>query len=832
MTLLALLAACATPEPLEVATEPPRVSVEVRSSTRLEAVLPTDVLPRRDGELWVLDGYAGRVIRVGADGTLLGELPLGSGRPVRLAAAEDGGAWAVDPGGDGDAPALLHLGRDGAVDRLLPFAPPDEPDAAPVAAVDTGAELVVADRAGHLHWIDATTGEARRRVDLTTGDTPLTFAADLGRDGDGLYVVDPLGARVARLAADGSPRSGFGRFGVWAGRLFQPKAAAPVGEGWLVVDSALGAVQAFDREGELVGLLGDGAEVLRVGHPIAVRALPGSADTFAVLDARPARLDVVRLSGPLPAAPDTPFLRYALLDPRKDPGGVQGEGCVGCHDGLVRDDREAWDPARAHHPVGVKPERALPSFFPLDDEGKIACTTCHSPHGVVDADDARAQDASARPVLVRHASEGDPFLRLTGGDDALCVACHEGVGHVGAAGRMEGTGDGHPTGSALLAALERRGGDAEEALAGTCLGCHAPHGATGPSLTRSPVDGKLCVGCHTDKGVGARNHPLGRSVGADVPPARASAHLTLARDGGPACLTCHDLVEGGGRALLRSPEDGGVLCLACHSDRQAVAEGPHAVVGPRGGPACLGCHDPHGADREAHLLTTVAGARAGDPSGCTTCHGPDHAVAPGVAGHPVDGRALADGSALTCQSCHDPHGPAPARLAGGTAQGPSTCLACHSEQAHAKEAGGHGSAQCLDCHPAHEPVALARGETNPASRRCLACHAPGAGGDAPRVAAWEHPAPMFTPDGARWTPLAGLPLFSEAGVEVPAGQNGDLTCQSCHVVHGPDTKAEGGTTDHLRRATGWQEACASCHGADALVLYRYVHRPDRRKEAP
>lgn len=808
-------------QPLQVDTKPALVAADVLSTTPIDAVLPTDVLPLPSGEMLVLDGYAGRILLHNADGSfnrvyLEGR---GLGRPVRMAPSGDGALWLVDPGKGGDTPTLVHITAAGAVDRALPVVFPDE-SAAPVSVVELGASLVVSDRAGHLHWMDALTGEPGRKVEAGAHEERLQMVVDLGRTDRGFYAVDAFGPRVQTFTTDGTPLDSFGRFGVWAGRMYQPKSAASIGADWIVADSALSALQVFDAKGGSMGLLAVEETPIAVSHAIAIHGTK-DPDTFVVLDANPARLLVIKVHAPLPTVTTNPRLRYALLDPRKDPAGTNGQGCVGCHDGLVRDDREAWDPDLGHHPVDIVPERTLPSFFPLDPEGKIVCTTCHSPHGVVSGEDAGAADGEdLRPTLVRHKNNEDPFTRLGVSNDSLCIACHEGVGHVGAAGSLKGTGKGHPTGAALVAALDKREarGKSTEgvASAGSCLGCHAPHGASGPGITRAPTDGRLCVACHEEKGVAATNHPIGRSPGSDVPRARLGAHLVLARDGGPACLSCHDLIDGRPPLLLRTPADGGLVCLACHSDRAEVARGPHAKANGRG-PACLGCHDPHGGPSDQHLLVTVSAARPGDPVGCRSCHDGRKGSRPGAVGHPVDGKVLPDKSTLTCLSCHDPH----------EANKPdaASCETCHTDQATARKNGGHGSATCLDCHETHAPTVYAKVDANPASQRCLACHATGSPGEGGKVTAWEHPAPVFKPDGSRWQPLRGLPLYDAKGGVLPEGKNGALTCQSCHVIHGPE-----GDADHLRRAEGWQDACASCHGKDALVLYRYFHRPDRREE--
>ncbi len=167
--------------------------------------------------------------------------------------------------------------------------------------------------------------------------------------------------------------------------------------------------------------------------------------------------------------------------------------------------------------------------------------------------------------------------------------------------------------------------------------------------------------------------------------------------------------------------------------------------------------------------------------------------------------------------------------------------ACHSKQAavleatvHTSEAlhgvgmthpivGEHQSA-CLTCHPPHAGKGYGEAqfvEYNRRSRPCLACHVDERSA-APQVHGYEHPLHVFDAEGSRWGALTTIPLFDEHGRVVEDGQTGALTCNSCHSNHGPDAGPE-----HLRRS-GWQKACAACHGADSLALYRYFHKPERR----
>ncbi len=83
--------------------------------------------------------------------------------------------------------------------------------------------------------------------------------------------------------------------------------------------------------------------------------------------------------------------------------------CLSCHDGSVIDSRRRVfnDPG---HRAGVLPSSKIriPEIFPLDIDGKLLCTTCHTPHSLPsDTDDAT-----------------DIFLRAANTDSQFCKNCH------------------------------------------------------------------------------------------------------------------------------------------------------------------------------------------------------------------------------------------------------------------------------------------------------------------------------------------------------------------------------------------------------------------------
>lgn len=820
--LLLLAAACYEgPAEFEISDVPRHVEVASADSWSVDAFYPTDLVNTGDGALLVLDSYRGRVVRVSTSGKQLAVLADADtyGRPTRLSLAGDGGVWLVEPHGQ-----LLRIDDAGLVLQRVTMPAPDgdAPPWAPIDVLDTPTALVVADREGRLAWLDRASGEVTRVVAANAEGNRFGVLTDLiAGPEDGVRAVDATGATIRSFTRDGAPLPDIGTRGAWVGSLSHPKSATDGPSGTLLVaDSEQGVIELFEAStGQGIGVLTQGGAPLDLGHPVAIRA--SGADAW-VLDGAGSKVWHLTLD---PVQLDAAVARAGVRTLREPLGTPASAGdpatCVQCHDGLVEDGREVWDPAMKHHPVDIVPEKAIPAFFPLED-GKLTCATCHSPHGATELADALGVDGDAGRDEARRApaAEGEAFTRMSRGDDALCVACHGETAHDDAAAILPTAGSAHPSGAALRAAMARTGMNPTAASQSACLDCHATHGATGDHLLRGTTDGRVCAACHTAQAATKSNHPTGHDVRGH---GAAAMRFGLDGEGGLTCLSCHELVGGSGRALLADPVGHGLLCGACHDQRDELAGGAHRGVRGQAGTPCLGCHDLHGGDDTGHLLRTLARATSGDPLGCATCHGDE---ASGRRGHPVDGRTIATGPSagepLVCETCHSAHDPTP--------PGVDACLACHADQADAAKRGGHGDADCLDCHPAHDATPMAVGvaehrTVNPSSGACLGCHGRGETAGAPWIDEWEHPTPVFTPDGKRWQPLAGLPLYGPDGRPVAAGQSGELTCASCHETHGPDAEKAG---DKLRRP-GWKEVCSSCHGADALVYYRYFHRPDRRK---
>ncbi len=799
--------------PLDATDEAIAVTTHVHARVTLDAVGPTDVQPLPDGGFAVLDGWGRRLLKFDVSGEPNGVVVGNSswGHPTRFQVLDDGYLLA-DPGSVELPGAVLRTASSGVVTSLL------HPSPAPVAVLLRGDQMLVADRTEGLRTCDSQ-AESCKPVALqgyTEAEPLLTDLVALP-DG-GVAAPEPLGSRIHVFGAETT--SVFGKFGHHVGALVQPKAVAVAADLLVVVDSALGFVQLFDQQGRALGPLVADGELVRLDHPLAARRLADGR--YVLLSAGTPEVVIVSVTEEtLAEAPGRAAVRR-LRTPLPAQEAGESEACRQCHDGFLKDSRANWDDNAEHHPVGIVPERELPEFFPLDPEGKLKCGTCHSPHGVVELQEAaEVKTPGARAELVRHKAWGRPMLRLESDEAGICLPCHEDTAHGGLTDRdglIDGSESGHLFGDALREALAEREDDGQS-LAGDCLGCHTTHGAGSEPLLRAAELGATCLGCHAGDGRASTNHPRGKAFGADTPKPGASARLVLVDDDAIGCGTCHDVTDGQTPGLLRSVDVRGPICLACHEKRMSLINSRHGKIKGALGIPCLGCHDVHGAPIAEEMLLPEL-----QEDTCLACHGPGESAAkknvvPGQRGHPIEGVGDGNREVTDCESCHDVHAPGDPRR---------TCADCHPAPAAASQRmGGHLGADCLDCHPVHDnelPQPPSAADANPADGPCLTCHAEDADVDVEaRVSAYSHPEAVFLPDGQRWNPLGMLPLFDAEGKLLGPEENGSLACRSCHRTHG----GEPGDVEPLRRK-GAVKSCSPCHGTDSLPLFRWYHDPTKR----
>lgn len=361
--------------------------------------------------------------------------------------------------------------------------------------------------------------------------------------------------------------------------------------------------------------------------------------------------------------------------------------CFSCHDGFVLDSRFAWINRHNFHPTGVKPSSkvTLPTFegrriFPLNDDGKVYCGTCHSAHGV---------EWGAEKLY-------KVFLRMKNIESAMCMACHLERG----TGPQEGN---HPVQVKLKEIppeLVEAGAYFGKTGNAICQSCHRVHGAPEKKqLMVKNSNSELCGTCHSDRyprtpaeAGSMGTHPINIKPNKIIIPKEIlETNAKLGEGGTVICQTCHTphFAAAGPKLLITGNPDSG-LCKACHIDQQKVTNSKHNMklvdetnknareqeVGKAG--ICSACHVPHSGKGPKMWARPVT--HGDDPVAdlCLSCHkegglAKDKQV--GQHSHPVgrdmsrleetvdlpgytkEGvKSVGDGKGrVTCPTCHDAH---------------------------------------------------------------------------------------------------------------------------------------------------------------------------------
>ncbi len=531
------------------------------------------------------------------------------------------------------------------------------------------------------------------------------------------------------------------------------------------------------------------------------------------------------------------------------------ETCLGCHDASVGDSRrKVW--LEHGHQTGIAPSEGMnvPDELPLVD-GKLACSTCHSAHGM--------------PPEGREPTLADVFfLRIDNEDSALCTACHTNL--------AQGTEHGfHPVNVELEAGLPElltKGG----AHLGTknrqmiCTSCHVPHGAREEALMAvNPNANDFCLSCHENMHPARwregtpHTHPM--SAGLETPALKQAIEAlgTRAGEGNTlVCSSCHIMHHAPASGLLAETLEESQLCMTCHQDQQALFDTVHNLANSapealnaqgktavQAG-ACGACHGVHEPARDFEVTAL-------DPTGtCATCHRQDQCaekVPLQSNDHPMPAQAddalrakLAsllpakspdDHQGMTCFTCHNPHAnPHHAFLRETPDQ---LCGHCHADQAQSL-AGVHDftsipdarnmkgltpteTGKCGTCHAVHGaagPVlwAAARIDDPTPDALCLNCHL---AEDLPahvQATSLRHPSGKGLDLSA--LPKDHWPLYDE---QAHASSEGVLACSTCHDVHGDSTQVPG-LLRHPASAggNGW---CLDCH-TDMSAIAHSMHRDE------
>ncbi len=428
-------------------------------------------------------------------------------------------------------------------------------------------------------------------------------------------------------------------------------------------------------------------------------------------------------------------------DPPPPGGSHRDLACGDCHgSGGIADCVPCHAASANIHPVGVVPAIPVPGEFALGADGTLLCRTCHRLHGGVPETRYLVGEGGDRAAFCVRC-HGDALARtnphLARAGTTRCAYCHaslpespDSLGAVKARGDIVRLCDfchgavakDHPRNIDQALSLPK-GLPLTPDGGWTCVTCHDPHGTTATthyvrlvfakhfergrqgnphvdsyfackachtssvaSEIRAPDYrlrykgdiGVLCVSCHlTERG----HHP----TGVRLPPpmaesvAAAGSDLPLDREGRITCYTCHDNGCTGGkpgmqvryydRTKLQSD-----LCWVCHRRDEFARQSPHVDDDAR----CGQCHESRPVRGVSRGLVTVA------TMVCLRCHavklhpsGADHLRVPSPKIRVDESLPLGPGGAVTCATCHDPHGtpnPSSRRLRAGKA---AICEQCH-----------------------------------------------------------------------------------------------------------------------------------------------------------
>jgi len=411
------------------------------------------------------------------------------------------------------------------------------------------------------------------------------------------------------------------------------------------------------------------------------------------------------------------------------------------------------------------------------------------------------------------------------------------------------------------------------------------HGAPQTIAAPAPNSDASCLDCHGDETLGMKKNGKKIPLFVDEKISAKSAHRSLD------CIDCHEKFDGDSTphrqpivavdcvschedtakkhafhprlALTPMPAGNDTACPTCHGTHDIVAV-KNATFAFKDGPQASSCGKCHQAARE-HFSTSAHGrafaAKEPNAPDCLTCHRqPIVAVAPAkptlaqklaqtkqceschvgkqdVAGHAlrgvkfvssfdqsVHGAALLGGKveSANCVDCHGAHEMNRAMVGSAKVNKlrvASTCATCHektaaefagSVHANALRKGNLDSAACTDCHGEHDirkhtdPAAPVSAK-NLAQQVCANCHA-----------------------SLRLTQKYGLPsqsfqTFADSyhGLAVRGGAVEVVNCASCHNSHAIKSQLDPSSTINPANVA---KTCGQCHpGANTRFAIGKIH---------
>lgn len=473
--------------------------------------------------------------------------------------------------------------------------------------------------------------------------------------------------------------------------------------------------------------------------------------------------------------------------------------CFSCHDGFVLDSRSLWQPGKHAHPVGQKPSDKITipledgkNLFPLNEEGRMYCGTCHTAHGV-DWDD----------------QESPPFMRVRDVDGELCMACHTGKTKGAKTGSHPVMKKVHHKPKALLK-TGAKFGRKDEVI---CQSCHKPHVAADKKLLRiNNSKSQLCGQCHNDRygesmtdAAHLKTHPV------NIKPKKAKIAESLlkagAKQGGKGeiiCQTCHRPHDAKtSQGLLLKKNDKGSLCQSCHNDKKTVLDSKHDMTL---------------VDADAE---NVLGQKVKHAGACSACHLPHKGKGPKMWARDIDENL--EPMAALCLSCHDKEGLAKKHTVGEFSHpvgvdvkrlGRKVALPTFSKNGLKWQDTIEGRVSCASCHDPHQwdpndkDKKAEPGDTGDSSNRFL------------RIANSAEAPLCKTCHEEKWNVIGSKHdlRLTAPDAENALGQSVDESglCGTCHLVHNANGSKLWARDKLSGNGTGYL-ACIGCHNEEGLA---------------
>lgn len=502
-----------------------------------------------------------------------------------------------------------------------------------------------------------------------------------------------------------------------------------------------------------------------------------------------------------------PLIEYnpkPIVDSGKQDVSSTEKMCFSCHDGFVLDSRFMWREKSHSHPVGNKPPRSMriptskgKTIFPLNDDGKVYCGTCHSAHGV-------DWQESISPI----------FLRARNVNSSLCLACHLPMSEGPEKGMHPIFEQSQHGVTDLSSAGSRFASDGSI----ICESCHRTHGAESDTLlVKNNQDSGLCQTCHERQSqlVGSK-HDM-KLMAPDI----KNKHGKTSQESGP-CSACHTPHAGKGAAAALwarkiskdVPDLAAAACLECHNSdgvakEKATGEHSHPLMRPLNQLGIETASEywrtqptPTEGSQNLQILPLFDKYGHRDPINgqvsCATCHDPHNwtALKPtkNIADKTERHRQKGDGNSsflriaqgkrsTLCLNCHLDQ-----RALSGTPHDLSsvkTSENAHSENKQENPARIYNEGFCETCHQVHN----ARGErlrardVGPGKQYietwCQDCHRQdGIAGD--KVVS-DHSHPLGVKPVHLKSKDTSLPLFASDGEH--SSMDGMVDCATCHDPH-------------------------------------------------